>query len=178
MQVGGGVTVAEFFSDLKIYLPGRNVLDIWLPNLVSTILGAVIAYYSILGFDKRKTKQKRKYLLGLLFVEIDRYQLFNAKLDEIKKETKLGFGTPHRPEYLWHLLSSDVLSPSKDKELISKMQELIGRITNYNSVNDIANLAIVTNSEAANQLCTLRDAYQSTVSNSYKALYSLLKDYQ
>lgn len=109
-------------------------------SIITTVMGIFIgAWVSLYIVEKKKTADKKNCLLKTLFYELSKY----SKPEELNEEAGPYYRTPQRNTLIWNIISSDVLEPKKDEELIICLYEMISWIENFNSANELSNLALI-----------------------------------
>ncbi len=143
-------------------------------NLSIAFISIIVTTFTTIKIiEGKKTRDKRKILLGIL-----RYELISYS-KPIKNDNGGNYRSPHRDKVVWSILTSDILNRKKDKILISHLYELIGWIENYNSMNNLANLSIVyKNEDVANFFANGREIlYNKGFEEKDKILYILKNSY-
>lgn len=111
-------------------------------GIVTTIFGIFIGSWVTLKIvEETKRKAKKELLLSILYKELTYYA------EPCNTTITKSFQFSQRDKLIWNILTSDILEPQKDKEIINSMYELIGFIENFNLINHFANEALINNNE-------------------------------
>jgi ATP-dependent protease HslVU (ClpYQ) peptidase subunit len=146
--------------------------------IINTIIGALAgamfgAWFTLKYVEERKRKDKRKILLGALLMQLNKYN--NEKLNEHEiGSPALGFS--QRAQTMWELLNSDLLDRKKDGKLIESLHEMIGWVENYNQLNNLANLAMIFNSDKTRFVSEGRDILNMKSRKAVEELKSIIKN--
>jgi hypothetical protein len=144
-------------------------LNALLNTIISLVFGAIITLKIV---ERNKTAQKRKIMLEVLLKELEAYDGHKEDYDVGSP----GIGTPQRHYIFWNVLSSDILDVNKDKELIIGIQEMVGWIENYNSMNNMANLGYLLQSPTSKTYREARDILNQESFKHSKKLIEIVKN--
>lgn len=144
-------------------------------DFINTMIGFVGGFLSATYLEYKRKIDKRRALLMSLFEQLSAY---DEPEDIHLNQVKPGYGTPYRGSTFWEIINSDVLDQKKDRELIRLIHEMIGWIENYNAINNLANLSMITtncNPEIRTELMQGRHVLAVKSFKDIEALKTLLK---
>ncbi|WP_199614432.1 hypothetical protein [Paenibacillus alkalitolerans] len=138
-------------------------------TIVSLVLGALI---SIKVIEERKRKEKRKSLLHVL-----RYELTKYPKKDISQSQYFWF-LPGRKALIYNVLTSDILHPKKDNQLIIELYELLSWIENYDAVAQLNNISLIVSSQTIEHLTAMSYHYNKKMQEQGRKVLEMLKNYK